>query len=221
VIYSTCPKIGTAENGASYYLKGPDAAVVAAEALAYELAGAVNLAVPEHALCEVPGVGVFFASKEVRFRSALDVVMEGGLASNPELLSDCIAFDTWIANDDRNMGNIVMEPERIEGHLARLLAIDFEKSRILRGENMLLVDQLAPRSFWPRELLGQLCDGQPFPDGACSRIASVSRDRIDGVFEALAWELADLDLSWRDSAVYQLARRATQITDRVREVWDS
>lgn len=43
MIYSTRPKKGLGEDGVEYYLKGPDHAVVAAEALAYELASLVGL----------------------------------------------------------------------------------------------------------------------------------------------------------------------------------
>ena len=86
VIYSTRPKLPTAEDRQAYFLQGPDQGVIAAEALAYELALIVELPVPDHALCDVPGVGLCFASRALRSRSALETILTGGLASNPDFL---------------------------------------------------------------------------------------------------------------------------------------
>lgn len=150
----------------------------------------------------------------------METILTDGLISNPDLIPSCIAFDTWIANDDRNMGNIVAEPERAGTMaLAKLYAIDFEKAKILRGENMLVVGMIEPRSFWPKEMLGQLCRGHLVPEEFCTRVAGITEARIDGVFESLAWDLVALDLSWRESAVFQLTKRAKEIHERVREVW--
>jgi hypothetical protein len=221
MIYSTRPKRALGEDGIQYYLKGPDPAVVAAEALAYELGGLVGFTTPDYGLCEVPEAGLCFASREIRFRSALDTILEKELAANPELIPACIAFDIWIVNDDRNISNIVAEPVRVGASVrARLHAIDFEKSKILRGSNMFEVGMVDPRTLWPKELLGRLCRGCNFPDDFCERVRAITRDQIDGVFERLIWELAGLDLPWRESAVFQLSKRATEIRQRAQEVWD-
>ncbi len=199
LIYSTSPRVGTGEDGVTYYLKGPDGAVITAEALAYQLASLVGLTVPDSAMVEVPGEGVCFGSRAIRVRSGLEEILSGGLAVNPELLAECIVFDTWIGNDDRNMGNIVGEPERVAGIVrARLHAIDFEKAKVLRGIGVIEMGMIAPRAYWPNEQLGRLARGTGIPAAFCERVAAVKEAQVDGAFEALLWELRDFDLSWRE-----------------------
>jgi hypothetical protein len=220
MIYSTRPRVGTGEDGVVYYLKGPDPAVITAEALAYQLASSVRLKVPDFAMVEVPGEGVCFGCRAIRVRSALEEILAGNLAVNPELLAECIVFDTWIANDDRNMGNIVYEPERVDGFArARLHAIDFEKAAVLRGKGVIEIGMIGPRAYWPNEQLGRLARGSVIPSAFCDRIAAIKESQVDGAFEALAWEFRDFDLSWREAAVQQLLQRAAAIRRHVEEVW--
>lgn len=216
IIYRTSPRLGTGEDGAAYYLKGPSTQLVVAEAWAYGLASLVGLAVPDCALCVVAGE-VYFGSRQVRMRSGLDAVLHKGLATNQGLLAEVIAFDTWIANDDRNIGSIVFEPA--PGGGVTLFAIDFERSYVLRGEGMIATGMVSPREFWPRDDLRRHCRGLDIPYDFCRRIGLLSADAIDGVAERMIWSFTDIEVPSRTDIVQHLARRARNIEHSVTEVW--
>jgi hypothetical protein len=222
-VFSTSPRLATATSGATYVLKGPQKEIVVAEAVAYELAEMVGLKVPEFGIADVPGEGVVFASKEVPGgrSSSLELLLGEGVTQNSELLTHCVAFDVWVANDDRNIGNVIVEPSLTpSGAITAILyAIDFEKGQVLRGTNMILVDAIDPRKFWPLEALGRLCRGTACPADFCEAIKAVNQDQIEGVFERVAWEIGG-GIPWRESAVYQLVKRGRKIIEMTREVWD-
>jgi hypothetical protein len=223
VVYSTGPQLAQGVDGQMYYLKGPALEVVAAEASAYQLAELVGLEVPRWAFCRAANDrDIYFASEAVRARSGMEFILSGDGLSNPDFLPRCIAFDLWVANEDRNIGNIVADPlpgERRSSVGMQLYAIDFERAHVLRGTDRFTVGALDPRAFWPKGPLGTRCEGCPFPGEFCSRVAQLKSAQIEGVYERLAWALDGTHIPWRDSASHQLLQRASRLEALGREVW--
>jgi hypothetical protein len=220
LVYSTHPRTALAKDGNLYYLKGPELEVVVAEAVGYELASMVGLPVPHYALCHVPGDGICFASRELPTQS-LEPLLERGRITNPAFLPSCIAFDIWVANEDRNLNNLVAIPRVLAaGAHAELYAIDFEKSHILRGTDFLTVGAMESQRFWPTGLLGTFCASCQFPDGPCDTISEIRQEQIEGIFERLSWSLDGARITWAESATHQLASRARRINVLAEEAWN-
>jgi hypothetical protein len=221
MVYRTRPQIGYATDGRMFYLKGPAPEIVVAEVLGYTLATQVGLPVPGAALCRLRGEqAIYFASEAVGYHSALDRLVRSEDVYNPNFLGDCIAFDVWTANDDRNIGNIVgrsvpgTEPGTVE-----LLAIDFEQAHILHGDDFLAIGAMPPRGWWPKDVLGSKCRGLSQPDDMCMRIGVVTRDRLDGIMHSVMMAMDFQPVPWAERAAFQLANRASKISTLVREAW--
>ena len=219
VIYSTAPRIAHGLDGYQYFIKGPDPAVVIAETLGYLLAGCVGLAVPGFALCRAPQGGeVLFASRAVPTRSGIAVLAERGRVTNPELMGECFAFDTWTANTDRNDGNFVGDV--VSGGRVHLLAIDFESARILRGIDRFSINMIAARDFKPRGLAGQHCFAGSFPDPMCKEIAKMTPEAMGGIMDDVSAAIGGA-FTWRDAAADFLLHRAANIRTLADEVWNA
>jgi len=136
-------------------------------------------------------------------------------------INDCVAFDVWISNRDRNIGNVVAEPVGgREGSDVRLYAIDFEKADVLRGVSRFeITAKHTPRECWPVNELAQHFAGLQRPAGMCGRISGVTEDAIRAVFDEVAFNLAGHSVSWCDSASNYLASRASRIRELVAEAW--
>jgi hypothetical protein len=145
-------------------------------------------------------------------------MLKAPLASNPELLSSCIAFDVWVVNRDRNMGNIVGQ-QRANGKL-ELRAIDFEKSEILRGTDRFSVTKINPRECLPSGDLKAHCAGIAFPEAACNLISQVRRLDVEALFDGLASDLGH-SIEWKPRATDLLESRSGMITQLVREAFDA
>lgn len=223
MVYSTRPKVAEATDGFRYFLKGPDPRVVFAEALCYELACLLELYVPEHAVCMHPETReVLFASREKCVRSGIQELIDEGRVTNADLLAGVIVFDVWVANKDRNMGNIVGDPVHGNGRgTVTLYAIDFEKAMAVRSDDRFSVAAIDPSSLWPREDLGRLCTRRPVPGGLCDRVAGLARDVIAGTIEQTIQDLEYMSVPWRRTAEDVLVERSTKIHELVREVWDN
>ncbi len=218
LVYSTNPLTTEAANGRKYFLKGPAAEIVFAEAAGYTLAKLVGLAVPDCALCHLPGSSdVWFASAEIPVRSGVELLIDTDFQLNRTFLQGCIAFDVWIFNPDRNIGNVV--GDSLEAGKLELFAIDFEKSAILRGISRFIITTMNPRDCWPNEPLDRICRRLPFPSEMCDLIAGVSQERIEGEFARLSMDINLANVPWADSAAGYLALRGSRIQDLIREVW--
>jgi hypothetical protein len=220
LIYSTGPRELTATDGNAYIIKGPEPSLVFAEYAAYELAAIVGVPVPEHALCMLPGDGgdVYFASRKKRLRLDPTGSWAHGVVANREMLSTTAAFDVWIANTDRNLGNIVGEPLGSDGQV-QWFAIDFERAESLRGRlDLFAVMGIDPRRMHPHEQLGVFCRSGPIPLATCERIADSASSVIEIIGE---WE-ADLLLpriDWAERSATVLRQRAHRIHSLVQEAW--
>lgn len=155
IVYSTSPEIGVATTGGRYYIKGPDSTLVAAETLGYTLAELVGLPVPRWALMKTKA-GICFASRSCSVNSGVTLLLQEPEVSNPEFWSQCVAFDMWIANPDRNSGNVVAET--VGRGRIKLHAIDFEKARVLRGQSRFTLETLTLSHFLPT---GELSSMRP------------------------------------------------------------
>ncbi len=128
-----CRWIGHAEDGLSYYLKrcSDGERVPAAEYICTEMAAAVNLAVPPAHVALLDGGEQVFASREegglLNEHEWLTNIM---LASHPPPslaghLSAWLAFDLFVHNTDRRIGNFCMRQTPAS---TSLLGIDFSEA---------------------------------------------------------------------------------------------
>src|ERR1044072_3722378 len=122
IVYSTSPRRAEAEGG-SYFIKGPEVEVVFAEIAGCALAREVGLPVPDVAACEgggAPYVRRLRGTDDLRDLAQLITQLDG--SSNPEDLFNSIVVDLWLANTDRNLGNVVGCP--LGGGRVELVFID-------------------------------------------------------------------------------------------------
>lgn len=162
---------------------------------------------------------VYFASRRMPHRFGPDAILQAHLAENPGMLADAAALDVWIANDDRNLGNLVGGPA-VDPGLIRLYAIDFEGSAVLRGEkDRFSIMTTHPRTLLPSEPLLPLCRRQPIPSRVCDFIADWSEPLEPIANEWLA-DLALPRLDWCEQASAALTMRAERIHTLVKEAWE-
>ena len=73
--------------------------------------------------------------------------------SNFEDLFSVIVIDIWLANKDRNFGNVVGRPQRGGGQI-EFVFIDFEKSVTLRPHPIVSSTAVKASELWPSDELG-------------------------------------------------------------------
>ena len=223
IFYSTQPKRATGLDGYSYFIKGwSDRNIVVAEAVAHQLARHLDLNVPEFGIA-IPSdkIGPLFASREIaRCQRQIEMWLRQDRTVNRTLLSEILAFDIWIMNKDRNIGNVVGE-EQLAPHRGRvaLVAIDFEKAMALRGPYPLTTTpNIVPKSLWPSGTLGKLVAGDVCPKRILTAIESVTDQQVLDCFNRVEAALNE-SISWKDSSVLLLNNRAKRIRTLVAEVW--
>ena len=222
LIHRTAPKVGPASDGERYFFKRGSVETVVAEALAYSLAEAVGLSVPLWALCRMPPDNeIYFASQAVSINSGVDSLIEAGETVNPELLEECIAFDIWTANTDRNAGNIVASPAIDRQGVVELFAIDFEQAKVLNGTDFLTVGSLHSRECWPKGALARSCEHLDFPTSMCRSIEGMTRAALDSALADIGSDIEFPQVPWLDSAKRQATSRATRIEALVAEAWNA
>ena len=206
-------------SGRQVVLKGPERGVVFAEASAYELANLIDLPVPPHGLCTVPGhPDPWFCCEKLDGRFPVDYWWQNERLANRNDLYDTIVFDVWIGNHDRNMGNLVLHSE---DHFIRLHAIDFERAAVLRGEpDRFTLNTWEARRFWPRERLGRLVRGAAIPWPTCERIQELRESQIDGVMQEVRMDMDLADIPWLDASASALVERKARLRELVQEAWN-
>lgn len=133
-------------------------------------------------------------------------------------LFEVIAVDAWLVNDDRNMGNLV--GSHIGSGQIEVFMIDFEKSRSLADQPFMSSGSIDPKRLWPTAELGTvLNETRPSrcPAGVLDRIRALSAEEIRETILPVASELPFV--TWQQSSVELLARRAKNIDTLVEEVW--
>jgi hypothetical protein len=110
-----------AENGNDYLVKGRDFSpanpcVAANELIAARLAGALGLPVLDHCLIRMGGK-LFFGSNIMPAATFYPQITEAlfNKCENRERIYDVVAFDAWVANVDRNDGNLIVRQSRSSG----------------------------------------------------------------------------------------------------------
>lgn len=222
IVYSTKPKKATGADGNSYYVKGPDLNIVAAEAVAHQLAEGLDIRVPDFGIAIPPGGnGPLFASREVgRCQRQVENWVLRNKTTNKGLLPIVAAFDVWVMNKDRNIGNLVGEGQTgpAAGKIS-LIAIDFEKSMALRGPYPLTTTSvILPRSLWPSGTLGHLLAGENVPHDFCAAMERATEDLVLNAFARVEAVIGDV-IPWKESSAKLLASRARKIRTLVAEVW--
>jgi hypothetical protein len=138
--------------------------------------------------------------------------------SNFDDLFAAIAVDIWLANTDRNMGNLVgstLGDGRID-----VFMIDFEKSRSLLRDPFIGCGSIDPGDLWPTDELGaylRKIRRARCPQAILDRIERISEQQIVSIVSPVAAELHFVD--WHDSSIEVLFRRAQKIVTLVEEVW--
>jgi hypothetical protein len=222
LVHRTSPKVGRASDGQRYFFKGPDPHIVLGEVLGYSVAEIVGLQVPSWALCRMPPKNdIFFASEAMSFSGGIESLISARQVTNPHFLEDCVAFDVWTANTDRNVGNVVANPDPAHPGKAELFAIDFEQAQVLNGTDFLTVGQVEPRLCWPTGILAALCREIEFPSNMCRSIGAVTIDDVDRVVEEMEADIEFPRGEWVSSAKRQLVSRGGRIETLVREAWDA
>jgi hypothetical protein len=183
------------------------------------LATEAGLRVPAATVCSFNGqlcAGVEEVEHPIR-GVAPWLVNANGIVNRNDLYA-VIAVDTWLANDDRNMGNLVGSPAD-DGRIL-LSMIDFEKSKTLGRNPTITSVQVEPRRLWPTGELGALLkETKPLrpPVVMIQRIQGVTRQRIEAIIRPVADELPFVD--WGDNSIDVLAKRAELIRALLEEVW--
>jgi hypothetical protein len=218
-VYSTAPEVAIGSDGKTYYIKGCNNPTAFSEIAGCRLARLAGLRVPNADVGEF--AGALYAAVESVPRANRNI---RPWLTSPERIDnwlqvfEVVAVDTWLVNDDRNMGNLVGSstmPGRIEMYM-----IDFEKSRALGDQPFMSSGAVDPKRLWPTAELGSVLRHlrpDRCPPTVLDRIRSISVDEIREVILPLA---ADLPfVNWQESSIDLLDRRARKIDTLVEEVW--
>lgn len=199
-VFSTGPEVAIGEDGRTYYIKGCNSPIVFTEVVGCRLAALVGLKVPE-AHIGLFGGDLYAAVESVPAanRNIRPWLRDQARIDNRTHLFEMIAVDTWLVNDDRNMGNVVgssVGNGRIEVYM-----IDFEKSRTLAENPFLGSGAIDPRRLWPTEELGTILRQQRLrcPAAILGRIAAVSTQQLNDLVTPVAAELPYVH--WQETAL--------------------
>jgi hypothetical protein len=220
MVYSTSPRTGTTKEGGTYFVKGPDQIIAFAELAGCLLARAVDLTVPPVAVCHFAGHS-YCGTQEIATigRNVLPWLKPDRAANFDELYA-AIVVDAWMANVDRNAGNVVCRAAtkgRVE-----LVMIDFEKSAALRPNPLISSTMTEPQKLWPSEEIGLIArKTRPLhpPAAMIARIKALCEKRVD--IEAIITAAANPfgPLEWSSGCVDALIKRGLSIQKIAGEVW--
>ncbi len=223
MIYSTNPKAGIGRDRKQYVVKGhsePD--VVSAEAAAYLLAREAEIPVPSWTLIHDPNCDhLLFGSEMVPDLRDIEPWLKKGAISNEEDLPRILAFDIWISNPDRNLGNFIgRKPVAGRKGLVEVVAIDFEKATTLRGDSPLIsTSTISSNELWPSNRLGELIGIPPRPSPEwIDKITTINEGQIQSAFGSVRRTLG-LCPEWAESRSHLLLKRAQQLPELLEEVW--
>ena len=220
-VYSTAPEVALGADGKTYYIKGKNSPIAFSEVAGCRLAQLVGLQAPNANVGEFNG-DLYAAIEEVlkAERNILPWLKSPDRIENQSHLFEVIAIDTWLVNDDRNLGNIVGTPTG-DGRI-KVFMIDFEKSRTLGENPFISSSSVDPKHLRPTAQLGTLLypiRPPKFPSSVINRIAAISREEIQNAIFPVAEELPFVN--WGDSSAELLHKRAGNIVTLVEEVWSA
>lgn len=217
VIYARDPWLALATDGMSYLLKNTDPLVVLAEVLASQLADLLGIPTPRWGYYR-NGNHVHYASRFETYsiRERAEVFFAGDQIANLHVLGQIAVFDQWIANPDRNEGNVLLVSHPSEGK-ARLMAIDHERARLLRGDSYLQLPE-DPGAFLPHGFLRRyLVSSGGFDQTTVDRIERLTEEEIETCVRHVRVQagnpLSVLNCEYADRCCQSLFSRARHIRD--------
>jgi hypothetical protein len=220
IIYSTTPRLAEGTDGKTYYIKGPDPEIVFAEIAGCALAQEVGLPVASIAACRFED-SVYAGSLEVEkvTRDVCPWLNRPEKVSNfADLYSICVV-DTWLANKDRNVGNVL--GKAVRGSTIEFVFIDFEKARALRPTPTILSTMLPVRELWPSGDLGTAMQkSKPItgPQRTIDAIRSLQNARCEAIIDSVV-EAVGADIGWAGDSLHAVTSRAGRIGQLVAELW--
>ena len=224
LIYSTKPFAGICSDGKHYVIKGSlDPAVVKAEAAAYILAPIVGIPVPEWTFVSAPQKAAYplFGSRMVPGVRDVSAWLESDIAQYQDILAKIIVFDIWIANTDRNLGNLISRstPKTHDGRID-LIAIDFEKAVAVRSATPRIdIASVQTENLWPSDQLGRIIGRLPKPE--IEWISTLGTYSLEILAPALqeAQIAIGLESDWHTNIAAMLVDRAAKLPELIEEVW--
>jgi hypothetical protein len=221
IVYSTEPVAAEGENRVSYITKGPSVEVVFAELVGCTLAREVGLPVPDVAAASWDGETYAAVARVEADRDVDHWLGRPQRVSNFADLFSAVVVDIWLANADRNMGNILGKQK--EDKQIEFVLIDFEKSTALRPQPTVRSTLVEPRELWPTAQLGQalraLRPPHP-PRETIDRIHSLAPERCSEIIQDFVAEI-EPRVSWGDDSVHAIMTRADRIHLLAEEVWQA
>jgi len=219
IVYSTSPRRAEGEDGHSYFIKGPDTEITFAELAGCSFAQEVGLVVPSVAVCSFAD-RKYSGSRKVSdsLRDVAAWLKRPAKIKNRNDLFSVIVVDAWLANVDRNLGNVLGRSTRDSE--IEVIMIDFEKSKTLRPNPIIESSMVRPRSLWPTGELGQALKGAKTlhpPQPIMDRIRQVTRQRCTDIVNEVLAKLGPV--AWADNSIEAVSRRTTRINEIVEEVW--
>lgn len=214
LVYSSAPRSSLGKDGHEYITKGPDPNIVVPEALGYLLAAEVGLRVPDFGFARIGDDPPLFATRKVP-HALRDVIPFVGV----DFLDDgffamLAAFDMWVANTDRNAGNLI--GQEIDNSL-RIFAIDFGRAMALHAPVLLRPD-VKPRDCRPHDLAVETFIRQHKGVAeAANRIQLVPRTVIASYIDLVARFVSEF--SWGDHTLKVLLHRQRDLLLLLQEVW--
>lgn len=219
IVYSTSPRRAEGQDGHSYFIKGPHVEVAFAELAGSSFAREVGLVVPPVAVCS------FDDEKYCGSRKVADSLRDvSAWLNRPEKITNqndlysVIVVDAWLANSDRNFGNVL--GRSTHGSQIEVVMIDFEKSATLRPHPLIESGMVRPASLWPTAELGQvLRRTKPLhpPQNILERIGQITQQRCVEIINEVVSKLGPV--AWADNSIEAVSRRAVRISEIAGEVW--
>lgn len=223
VVFSTDPRRAEGEDGNSYFIKGPELEIVFAELAGCELAREIGLNVPNVVACRWDGET--YAGSQAVEASIRDVgpfLQRTDRAVNFSDLYTTQVVDVWLANKDRNLGNVIGKPTSQSMSKIELVFIDFEKAATLRPTPTMLSTVLEPRLLWPSGILGTALRTHKLmmpPPAGILRVSQMTREKCSEVL-LQAQAAIGTPVPWLDDSVHALIHRANRIQQLAEEVWN-
>jgi hypothetical protein len=128
-----------------------------------------------------------------------------------------LVVDVWLANKDRNIGNVLGRP--LHGGKIEFVFMDFEKSVALHPSPIVSSTMLKPRELWPSGALGRELRAQrPLfpPVDMIEKIQSLATERCAEIIHESVVAM-DIPVSWEDDSVNALSKRAGKIQELAEE----
>jgi hypothetical protein len=222
LVYSTNPRTAEGPDGFKYFVKGPDPEIVFAELAGCLLAASVGLKVPSVAACTFEGE-TFCGTREVADlgRNAEPLLRARERVTNFNDIYSVIPVDVWLANTDRNMGN-VLGRSLGKGNV-EFVMIDFEKATALRANPTVSCPTVKPQKLWPTDELGRILRAtKPLhpPGLVMQRIKEfvATKANVTDIIDSIA-EACPL-VNWAPNSSDVIVSRGIQIAKLVGEVWE-